>query len=121
MIAVSVRIKKDLPVAKLKKWQDKVVMGIARATLDFTNMGNHFPYLTGALNHASMSQGVLGSNRTYYLGARGVNYAPVVWNYGNGTNWTNKRTIPQWYMGVFQKYKTEILQNAIKNAGRELR
>ena len=121
MITVSVQIKKDLPIQKLKQWQDKVVYGIARATLDFTSSGQHFPYLTGELSRSSMAQGVVGSNSTYYIGAQGVSYAPAVWKYGEGTNWTNPNTIPQWYMGVFGKYKSEILQNAIKNAESELR
>lgn len=121
MINVSVEIKRDLPIDQLKKWQDKVIYSMARATLDFTNSANHFPYRTGELNRASMAQGVEGNNGTYFLGARGVNYAPRVWEYGPNTNWTNSKTLPQWYTSVFSKYKNEIVNLAIKNSESELK
>lgn len=122
MIQCQVIINKDLPKEQIKNWEDKVVYEIARKTLDFTNTNHHFPYLTGELNRASMNEGVITiSKGTYGLGAKGVEYAPKVWNYGTGTRWTNKNTIPQWYMGVFEKYKNEILQDAIKGADTELK
>lgn len=121
MISVSVQVTKDLPVNQINAWQDKVVYSMTRATLDFTNSKRHFPYLTGALNQASMAQGVVGNNKTYTLGARGVTYAPAVWKYGEGTNWTNPSTLPQWYASVFERYKNEIIQLAVKNAESELK
>ena len=121
MIDVSIEIKRDLPKDQLKKWQDKVVYSLARATLDFTDDAYHFPYRTGELKRASMAQGVEGNNMTYYLGARGVNYAPRVWTWGENTNWTNPSTLPQWYVSVFDKYKTELVDLAIKNAESELK
>lgn len=117
MIQCEVIINKELPTDKIKQWEDKVIYGIARKTLDFTNTNEHFPYLTGALSRASMNEGVMTiAKGTYGLGAKGVEYAPKVWTYGTGTKWTNKNTIPQWYMGVFEKYKNEILQDAINSA-----
>lgn len=114
---VEVKIVKDLPVKELSEYEDKVVFGIARATLDFTNSGRHFPYLTGALNRASMSEGVVKeADKNYHLGARGVDYAPKVWNYGAGTNWTNPSTYPQWYITEFNKDKNLIVQSAIRQA-----
>lgn len=114
---VDIQIVKDLPVDKIDRWEDKVVFEIARKTLDFTDSGSHFPYLTGTLNVASMNEGVVSEgNMTYHLGSRGVEYAPKVWSYGENTNWTNPSTIPQWYFGVFEKYKNEILQDAIVEA-----
>ena len=122
MISVSVKVTRDLPVGQLKKWQNKVVYGIARATLDFTDSKHHFPYRTGELNRASIAQGVVEEvPGTYYLGARGVNYAPRVWEYGDKTNWTNPNTLPQWYEGVFDRYKPEIIEVALKNAESELK
>ena len=32
----------------------------------------------------------------------------------------NPDTIPQWYMGVFEKYKSEIMEDAVNTAKREL-
>lgn len=122
MIQCQVVINKELPREQIKNWQDKVVYTIARKTLDFTNSGSHFPYLTGELNRASMNEGVIEiSKGTYGLGAKGVSYAPAVWQYGENTNWTNKNTIPQWYLGVFDKYKTEIVDDSIRIANNEVK
>lgn len=119
-ISVDVQIVKDIPTEQIKKWQDKVVYGMARATLDITNSARYFPYLTGALNQGSMAMGVQGSNGTYEIGATGVNYAPKVWTYGERTNWTNPNTLPQWYISAFEKHRTEIVDVAVKNAESEL-
>lgn len=122
MIQCQVVINKELPREQIKNWQDKVVYSIARKTLDFTNTNYHFPELTGDLKRASMNEGVIEiSKGTYGLGAKGVDYAPRVWQYGEGTNWTNKNTIPQWYMGVFDKYKTEIVDDSIRVANNEVK
>lgn len=113
-IQVEVKIVKDLPVKEINNYIDKVVFGIARATLDFTNTGHHFPYRTGNLNRASMAEGVVKeANGTYHLGANGAEYAPKVWNYTN-VNWTNKSTYPQWYITEFEHDKNVIVENAIK-------
>lgn len=119
--SVEVKVIKDLPVEQLRKWQDKVVYGMARVTLDITNSSHYFPYRTGALNQGSMAMGVQGANSEYELGATGVSYAPRVWKFGADTNWTNPSTLPQWYVSTFSRHKTEIVQLAIKNAESELR
>lgn len=121
MIQTQVLVVKDIPKSEIKNFQDKVIMGIARKTLDFTNTQKHFPYLTGALNDASMGAGVMKLGYAEYgLGTDGtINYAPYVWEMGRdgkNVNWTRKSTIPQWYVGVFEKYRNEILEDAIKNA-----
>ena len=119
---ISFKVVKPLPVTEISNWEDKVVYGIARATLDFTNSAHHFPYLTGELNRASMSEGVVQETKgTYHLGARGVSYAPAVWKYGQGTNWTNKQTLPQWYKSVYNKYRNTINEVALKGAEGELK
>lgn len=115
--SIEVNIIKPLNTNDIKEYMDKCVFGIARATLDFTNTGHHFPYLTGELNRASMSEGVVKeTNNTYHIGARGVNYAPKVWNYPSSTNWTNPNTYPQWYMTEFQHNSNIIVQSAINQA-----
>ena len=122
MIQCEVEIIEELPKDKIKQWEDKVVYMLSRKTLDFTDSNEHFPYLTGKLAEASMNEGVIQlGNLTYGLGARGVEYAPKVWQYGENTNWTNKKTLPQWYMSVFEKYKNEILQDAIKTSINEVK
>lgn len=112
---VEIHIVKPLDVKSINDYMDKCVFGIARATLDFTNTGHHFPYLTGELNRASMSEGVIKEGfGTYHLGARGVDYAPKVWNYSQSTNWTNPSTYAQWYMTEFNKDKNVIVESAIR-------
>ena len=113
--SIEIKIVKDLPTKELHEYMDKVVYGIARATLDFTNTGHHFPYRTGELNRASMSEGVVKDGfGSYHLGAVGVEYAPKVWGYGSNTNWTNPSTYPQWYITEFNKDKNIIVNSAIK-------
>ena len=112
---IEIQVVKPLDVKAINEYMDKCVFGIARATLDFTNTGHHFPYLTGELNRASMSEGVIKEGfGAYHLGARGVDYAPKVWNYSQSTNWTNPNTYAQWYMTEFQHDKNVIVESALR-------
>ena len=119
---ISFKVVKPMPVKEISNWEDKVVFGIARGVLDRTNSLHHFPYLTGELNRASMSEGVVQEMKgTYHLGARGVEYAPKVWKYGSNTHWTNPSTLPQWYNSVYAKYRDAINYDALRNAESELK
>lgn len=121
-LKIDVKVVKDIPKKEIANYVDKVVMGVARQTLDLTDSLGYFPRLTGALQEASMAQGVVQENHnTYYLGARGVNYAPRVWEMGEGTRWTNPRTKPQWYVYTYETYQNTIMENAIKQAESELK
>jgi hypothetical protein len=112
---IEFKVIKPLDTKAIDNYMDKCVMGIARATLDFTNTGHHFPYLTGELNRASMAEGVIKeADKTYHLGARGVDYAPKVWNYPQSTHWTNPNTYAQWYMTEYQRDENVIVESAIK-------
>lgn len=120
MIGVKVEMPKELPVKELAQYCDDVVFNVARATLDFTNTGEHFPYLTGELNRASMAEGVVKeSYATYHVGAEGVDYAPAVWGYPQNTNWTNKNTYAQWYVTQFKEKKELIIDKAVSMAKRK--
>ena len=117
-VKVQVEIPKELPIRELNTYIDKVVYNTARITLDFTNSKQHFPYLTGELNRASMAEGVVSEgDKTYYLGAQGVDYAPAVWEYPQkGTNWTNPNTYAKWYVTEYKNEKELIMQQAVSNA-----
>lgn len=125
---VEFKVIKPLDVKAINNYMDKVVFGIARETLDFTNTGRHFPYLTGDLNRASMSAGVskLGDN-IYGLGytkefnGKDIGYASKVWKYPQGTHWTNSSTYAQWYITEYKKDEHIIVNNAIKQAKGTLR
>ena len=112
---IEFKVVKPMPVKEINNYMDKIVFAIARATLDFTNTGHRFPYLTGELNISSMAEDVVKESfGTYHLGARGVDYAPKVWNYPQSTNWTNPNTYAKWYETEFEKDKTIIVNSAIK-------
>ena len=114
---IEFKVIKPLDTKAIDNYMDKCVMGIARATLDFTNTGHHFPYLTGELNRASMAEGVIKeADKTYHLGARGVDYAPKVWNYPQSTHWTNPQTYSKWFMTEYQRDENVIVESAIKQA-----
>jgi hypothetical protein len=122
MIGVQIEMVKELPVKELTQYCDDVVFNVARATLDFTNSKGHFPYLTGELNRASMSDGVVKeSYATYHVGAGGVNYAPAVWGYPQNTNWTNPNTYAQWFITEFKNDKELIMDQAVSRAKSKLK
>lgn len=119
-VGISFKVIKGMPVTQIAQWEDNVVYGIARKVLDLTNTGRHFPYLSGDLNRASMSEGVVKeAPGTYHLGARRTDYAEQVWEMGSGTHWTNDRTLPQWYISVYEKYNDIVLNSAINYAKKE--
>ena len=52
-LKITPQVIKDIPKKDIENWEDRVVMGIARATLDLTDSLGYFPRLTGALQEAS--------------------------------------------------------------------
>lgn len=121
-IKVEIDIPRQLPIRELDNYIDNVVFNTARITLDFTNSKQRFPYLSGDLNRASMAEGVVSEGgKTYHLGASGVDYAPIVWEYPQKTNWTNPSTYAKWYMTEFENEKEQIMNLAVNNAIRKVR
>lgn len=117
MIGIQVEMVKELPAKELAQYCDDVVFNVARATLDFTNTGEHFPHLTGDLQNASMAEGVVKeSYATYHVGAEGVNYAPAVWKMSQDVHWTNPNTYAQWYVTQFKEKKELIIDKAVSMA-----
>lgn len=118
-IKVNVEIPKQLPINQLNKYIDYTVYNIARITLDFTNSQQRYPRLTGELRRSAIAEGVVrDKEKTYHLGASGVDYAPDVWDYPQSTNWTNPSTYAQWYMTEFKKEKHLITSLAVSNSKR---
>ena len=121
-IKVSVEIPRELPIRELDRYIDYTVYNMARITLDLTNSAGgengHFPHLSGDLQDAAMAEGVVDEGgKSYHLGAEGVDYAPLVWEYPQkGTNWTNPNTYAQWYMTEFKNEKELIVKRAVENA-----
>lgn len=119
-IKVEIDIPRQLPIRELDRYIDYTIYNMARITLDFTNKGENskFPEDNGDLRRAAMAEGVVSEgNKTYHLGASGVDYAPIVWEYPQkGTHWTNPETYAQWYMTEFKNEKELIMQRAVENA-----
>lgn len=122
-IEVQFEIIEDLPIDKIHRYMDLTVYGVARNTLDYTLGENRFPYLSGELQNSAMAEGVVQeSEYTYYLGARGADYAEIVWEYPQETtNWTNPDTYTRWYVTMYNNKKEIITQNAIDNAIRSVK
>lgn len=121
-IKVSVEIPRQLPIRELDNYTDRVVYNTARITLDFTNSKQRFPYRTGELQRASMAEGVVGEgNKSYYLGARGVDYAEDVWEYPQSTNWTNPNTYAKWYITEFKNEQEVIMNQAVNKAMKDFK
>lgn len=121
-LKITTQVIKDIPKKDIENWVDRVVMGVARETLDLTDSLGYFPRLTGLLQESAMVQGATQEKtNTYYLGARGAEYAPRVWEYGEGTKWTNPRTKPQWYVYTYEHFQNTILEDALKQAESELK
>lgn len=117
MIGIQVEMVKELPAEELAQYCDDVVFNVARATLDFTNTGEHFPRDTKELQNASMAEGVVKeSYATYHVGAEGVDYAPYVWKMSQDVHWTNPNTYAQWYVTQFKEKKELIIDKAVSMA-----
>lgn len=119
-IKVKVEIPRNLPIKELDRYIDYTVYNMARITLDFTNSKKRFPYRHGDLSENAMAEGVVSEGgKSYHLGASGVDYAPIVWEYPQkGTHWTNPDTYAQWYMTEFKNEKELIVKTAVENAKR---
>lgn len=122
-VGVEIEIIEDLPVDKIDRYADLVVYGVARGVLDYTINENRFPYLTGNLQRSAVAEGVRQeSDKVYYLGADGADYAKDVWDMPQDTtNWTNPDTYAKWYVTVYQNKKEVVTQQAIDNAIRSVK
>lgn len=122
-VSIEIEIVKDLPVDKIKKYADLVVLGVARQTKDYTNSDSRFPRLTGNLQNSSMAQEVRKEQDYVYCldVPGGANYARYVWEFPQETNWTNPNTYAQWYNKVYSEKKETITKLAIDNALRSIK
>jgi hypothetical protein len=90
---------------------DKIMYSIARQTLDKSLV--HIPFKSGKMRQTSMSAGVRGSNKNYYIGSY-TNYAKYVWFMPSTTNWSEPGTFGKWYQKIYTRQKKNIVGIAIK-------
>ena len=106
-------------VDSVEYFTDKVVYNVAVLTREMTKGLRAFPRLTGKLEQEEIASQIVGSKKEYGLMA-GVDYAVKVYNYGENTAWTNPNTQPKWYYSVYDKHKSEIVNNAVNRALKEV-
>lgn len=108
---IEIKIIKGIPTQQINKFEDRVVYNTAVLTREYVKGRNAYPYRTGELRRQEVASPILGSNKSYSLGA-GVNYAKYVWKMID-VKWTNPSTIPQWYYNTFRQKGAVILTNAV--------
>lgn len=112
---VSVKVKLNPSIkSQINNTCNKITYGIARQTLDLTLP--HIPLYTGKLRKTSMGAGVRGSETHYYIGSY-TDYAKKVWNKPKGTNWSEPNTFAKWYEVIWEKKRTDIIENSTRRYG----
>ena len=107
---VSVKLNPKLEPT-LTQVSDKMIYAIAKETL--TQSESVIPLRTGKMRKSSITAGVKGSNKDYYIGSY-TNYASRVWNFPDNTNWTTPGTNNRWYERVWKEKGTLIQKNAVE-------
>lgn len=115
---VEIQIIKDIPKDQIEKFEDRTTYNVAVFTREYTKTSNAFPYLSGTLKRSELSSPIVGSNKSYGLSA-GTDYAVYVYRMENA-NWTNKNTMPHWYMANFKTQGNTVTNNAVKSALKEV-
>jgi hypothetical protein len=109
---VSVSVKLDPGLEKnLVQRSDKIIYAIASDTLRESE--SVIPMRTGRMRKSSITAGVKGSNRNYYIGSY-TSYATRVWNFPDNTNWTTPGTNNRWYERVWKEKGALIQKNVVE-------
>lgn len=106
----------------LKEMPSSFLYSVAKQTLDITypiipmsNLKNH----SGTLRRSTISGGVRGGDKDYYIGSY-TNYASYVWVMDdNTTNWSTPGTHSQWFARTLKEKGQGIIQNALNQAWKE--
>lgn len=107
-----VSIKLDPKLEKnLTQKEDKIMFAIATETLKESE--SVIPMRTGKMRRSSITAGVKGSNKDYYIGSY-TSYASRVWNFPDDTNWTTPGTNNRWYERVWKEKGALIQKNAVE-------
>lgn len=106
---VSVKLNPKLEPT-LTQVSDKMIYAIAKETL--TQSESVIPLRTGKMRKSSITAGVKGSNRDYYIGSY-TSYATHVWNLPDNTNWTTPGTNNRWFERTLREKGQMIIINAV--------
>ena len=94
---------------KIEQMPDRVVYGIARATLDQVGSMQVTPYLTGNMERTMYAGGVKKDAEGYYIG-NFTDYASYVYKMPQSTKWTRPGSKAQWFENVWLQ-KGEAITN----------
>lgn len=94
---------------KIEQMPDKIIYGIARATLDTVGSMQVTPWRTGTMERSMYSKGVQQSSDGYYIG-NFTDYASHVYVKPQNSNWSRESSKAQWFENVWQQ-KGESITN----------
>lgn len=94
---------------KIEQMPDRVVYGIARATLDNVGSMQVTPWKSGTMERSMYSAGVQKDGDGYYIG-NFTDYASYVYKMPQKTNWTRPSSKAQWFENVWN-LKGEAITN----------
>lgn len=97
----------------LKQAPDKMIYAIARRTLDEVGSSKITPYDTGRMERTMYSSGVKQDSQGYYIG-NFTDYSSIVYNYGQGTNWSRETTEPQWFDNYWKTRGALITEECVR-------
>ena len=97
---------------KIEDMPDKLVYGIARATLDIVGSMQVTPYLTGTMERTMYSAGVQKDSEGYYIG-NFTDYASYVYKKPQSTNWTRPGSKAKWFETVWGQKGESIMNECI--------
>ena len=116
---IEVIVVKGIPQTQLKTFMEKVVYNTAVLTRQRTKQMGAYPRLSGDLERAEFANNINGSGTSYSL-CSGLEYDKYVWKMNN-VQWTNKKTVPQWYYNVFRQKQQNIISEATHRALKEIK
>lgn len=107
---VSVKLDPSLK-QNLTQREDRMMFEIASDTLRESE--TVIPKDTGRMRQSSMTAGVKGSNKDYYIGSY-TSYATYVWNFPDTTHWTTPGTNNRWFERVWKEKGALIQKNVVE-------
>lgn len=109
---VDVNVKLDPRLREnMTQREDRMMFAIASDTLRESE--TTIPKDTGKMRKSSITAGVKGSNKDYYIGSY-TSYATYVWNFPDNTHWTTPGTNNRWFERVWKEKGTKITKNAVE-------
>lgn len=109
-VDVSVKLDPSLQ-ENMTQREDRIIFQIASETLRESE--TTIPKDTGKMRKSSITAGVKGSNKDYYIGSY-TSYATYVWNFPDDTHWTTQGTNNRWFERVWKEHGTKIKNNVIE-------